>query len=308
MNKIFTIIVTYNAMKWIDNCIRCLIESTVHTKIIVVDNCSTDKTVEYISTAYPNVIVIQNKQNKGFGQANNQGIELAYRNGASHFFLCNQDLYVKPNTLGNLVEIQNKYHLSVVSPVQLNGDFSSFDGGFFSSFIENNSNLDFVSDVYLDNVSDYYETAYVPAAAWMLSKETIQNIGGFDPLFFHYGEDNHYANRLKFHRKKLAVVPSAIVGHDRVFKGNIDAFKKYSPCSTLINAFADPNDPIMKLNKKRMEAIIINLRNSCLSFLRFNFKDAWLSLKSLCQFFSKLGMIKNSVIINRNINSNWLDL
>ena len=58
MNKIFTIIVTYNAMKWIDNCIRCLIESTVHTKIIVVDNCSTDKTVEYISTAYPNVIVI----------------------------------------------------------------------------------------------------------------------------------------------------------------------------------------------------------------------------------------------------------
>lgn len=308
MNKVYTIIVTYNAMKWISKCIRCLKESTIHTDIIVVDNCSTDETVEYISTAFQDVIIIQNKKNRGFGQANNQGLEYAYKHSGTHFFLCNQDLYVKPDAIEKMVNIQNEYDLCVVSPIQMNGSFSMIDGGFYNSFIQNPYNLEFVSDIITSTAKDYYAVSYVPAAAWMLTRNTLETIGGFDPLFFHYGEDNHYSSRLIYHKKIMAVVPSAIVAHDREFKGNINAFKKYAPCSNLVNAFSDPNDPILRLTSKRIVALGVITKHILFDLIKFKFVDAKNSICSLATFIGRLKDVKESVKSNRIINHNWLEI
>lgn len=73
-------------MKWIDRCLSSLKSSTVPILTVVIDNCSSDSTIDYIKKNYPEVHLIINSQNKGFGQANNQGIEWAYKHGASHFF------------------------------------------------------------------------------------------------------------------------------------------------------------------------------------------------------------------------------
>ena len=63
-NKVFTIIVTYNAMKWIKRCLDALSDSTVSTSIVVVDNASTDETIQYIRKNYPFVHIIENNANK----------------------------------------------------------------------------------------------------------------------------------------------------------------------------------------------------------------------------------------------------
>ena len=78
MIQVYTIIVTYNAMKWIERCLYCLNSSKLHSEIVVIDNGSTDETLGFIGKNYPNVHIIKNEKNKGFGQANNQGIEYAY--------------------------------------------------------------------------------------------------------------------------------------------------------------------------------------------------------------------------------------
>ena len=82
--NVYCIIVTYNAMKWLDKCLGSLRESTIPIHPVIIDN-SSDETVEYISTNYPEVHIIINDINRGFGQANNQGIEYAYKQGATHF-------------------------------------------------------------------------------------------------------------------------------------------------------------------------------------------------------------------------------
>ena len=129
--KIYCIIVTYNAIKWIDKCLNSVCNSTVKANTVVVDNCSKDDTLSHIRKQYPWVDIIENSENRGFGQANNQGIEYAYKRGATHFFLLNQDAYLFQDALSILAEIQDKYNLDVVSPIHLNGLGTKMDSGFF---------------------------------------------------------------------------------------------------------------------------------------------------------------------------------
>ena len=79
--KIYLIIVTYNAMKWAEKCFSSLRKSSVPVHTMVVDNGSTDGTQEFNKTHFPEVEFIQSAENLGFGKANNLGIEkLPFRN------------------------------------------------------------------------------------------------------------------------------------------------------------------------------------------------------------------------------------
>jgi GT2 family glycosyltransferase len=56
---------------------------------------------------------------------------------------------------------------------------------------------------------------FVNAAAWMMTRECVEKVGGFSPSFFHYGEDDNYTQRLQFHKLKLGVLPTSRIYHDR---------------------------------------------------------------------------------------------
>jgi GT2 family glycosyltransferase len=293
-------------MKWIEKCLNSLMKSSLSTSIVVVDNCSYDETISFIRKTFPTVHIIENKENKGFGQANNQGIEYAFKNGATHFFLCNQDLYVKIDTLSKLIEVQDKYLLSVVSPLQMNGSFQFVDQSFYNVFIRNN--LLFVSNIINGNLKDYYESKYFPAAAWIISRECIETIGGFDPLFFHYGEDANYLNRVLYHKKLIGVVPTAFVGHDRVFKGNVNAFNKYSHLAILLYLYSDPSNSLFTINKQRVKAHLVFIRDIVKLFLTLRVKNGLDLLLSYFSFWVSLGKINNSIKTNRALGHNWLNL
>ena len=79
--KIFAVIVTYNAMPWIDRCLKSLIDSSLFVFPVVIDNNSQDGTVNHITHCYPHVILCPQNENRGFGQANNIGLEYAIKNG-----------------------------------------------------------------------------------------------------------------------------------------------------------------------------------------------------------------------------------
>ena len=181
--RVYCIIVTYNAMKWIDKCLASLRTSSIKVLPVIIDNCSTDESVDYITTNYPEAHLILNKKNKGFGQANNQGIEYAYKQGATHFFLLNQDVWVNRDTIKNIIEVQNKYNLAIASPIHFNGKGNLLDRNYFVYTVMNTQNIEFVSDLILKSLKPYYLATRINAAAWMLPRKTIIEIGGFDPLF-----------------------------------------------------------------------------------------------------------------------------
>lgn len=217
MPKIYFIIVTYNAMKWAEKCFSSLRQSSVPVHCIVVDNGSADGSQAYITTNFPEVEFIQSEENLGFGKANNIGIEKAYREGADFFYLMNQDAWIYEDSIEKLLDVYNSYpgkeEIGILSPMHIDGTEKKLDI-FLDKYIAHNFETRLISDLYFQSLKPFYEMKFINAAHWLLPKDTIETVGGFNPYFFHYGEDTEYVNRLLFHGKKTFLVPGSKVIHD----------------------------------------------------------------------------------------------
>jgi GT2 family glycosyltransferase len=218
MPKIYIIIVTYNAMKWAEKCFTSLRNSSVPVQGIVIDNGSTDGTQDYIRTNFPEVDCIQSDTNLGFGKANNIGIEKAYEKGADFFYLMNQDAWLYEDSIEKLLEVYthypNKEEIGILSPMHLDGTSKRMDI-FFERYLARNTHINRIfSDAFKSSLKEYYEIDFVNAAHWFLPKKTVEEIGGFNPYFFHYSEDYEYVQRIVYFRKKIIICPSSHVVHD----------------------------------------------------------------------------------------------
>lgn len=218
MDKVAVIIVTYNGMKWLERCLSDLFQSTVPIEVYIIDNGSQDGTIDFVEKHYPQITFIKSEKNLGFGKANNIGISKAYEAGFDYFFLLNQDGYVFPETIGNLINTVKKHpEFGVASPIQLNGAGNSLDLNF--SILMNNDNCPgFINDSYFQKLRTHYTINFVMAAFWLITRETINKVGLFNPVFPHYGEDNDYLNRVIFHGGNIAIVTNSVGLHDREFR------------------------------------------------------------------------------------------
>src|SRR5688572_14491270 len=128
---LYSVIVTYNGSKWIEKCLDSLLNSNLPCQVIVIDNGSTDGTLDIINKTYPQVDLVKTQENLGFGKANNIGMKKAYDAGAEYVFLLNQDAWVAQDTLERLVEAASRYtEYGVVSPIHLNGSGKKLDSNF----------------------------------------------------------------------------------------------------------------------------------------------------------------------------------
>ena len=306
--KIYVIIVTYNGMKWIDNCLSSLLNSTEKGIPIIIDNCSIDGTVDYVREHFPEVIIIQNKENVGFGHANNQGIEYAYNNGGTHFFLLNQDAYVYPDTITEMADIQDKYGIALVSPIHLNGKGDVIDQQFFEYSVVSEHNREMVSDFLLDNTKEYYYVGFVNAVAWMMTRNCVEKIGGFDPIFFIYGEDSNYCQRIQYHKERLGVVPKALIRHDREIHGNVKSYNKRAVLSLLLKTYANINEPFIKITKNRIAFHFWMLKNSIVYLCKLKFRDWWYIIAGYGTYISMIPKVIKSRKKNIQVACNYLDL
>lgn len=213
--KVFVVIVTYNGSKWVTPCFSSLRKSTMPLHTIVIDNGSQDDTLARIAADYPEVEIVNTGQNLGFGKANNIGMEMAWQRGADYVFLLNQDAWIDPDAVEKLVDACQRHPAyGVISPMHLNGAANGLDYG-FSNYIAPNKCKSLYSDIFLGRVRDVYDVGFVNAAAWLMTRECLERVGGFSPSFFHYGEDDNYTQRLQFHKLKLGVLPTSRIYHDR---------------------------------------------------------------------------------------------
>lgn len=216
MKKVSIIIVTYNAEKYIYDCISSIRESKIDIHIIVIDNGSQDKTLNIIRTNFKNVEIVDSKKNLGFGAANNIGYEIALARKSDYIYLLNQDTISYPETLSTMLEIlDSNSHIGVASPMHLNDDGKKLDKK-FEEYISAGSCPEYISDISLSQVSPFYEIGFVNAAAWLISIETVKKLGGlFSSAFFHYGEDSNFLSRLRYFKMKCVIIPNIYVHHLR---------------------------------------------------------------------------------------------
>lgn len=225
MSQLFAIIVTYNAMHrgWIDRCMKSLAESTVPIVPIIIDNGSTDGTRDHVPAAYPDAVWLPQERNLGFGQANNVGLRYAMEHNADYVLLLNQDAALEPDALKKMLAVSDGE--SLLSPLHLNGDGTRIDEMFRISLREAHNLMN--DDMLIrQTLAPCYETGEICAACWLMPATLIRKIGGFNPLFFHYSEDNNYYHRMQYHGVKTLLVPDTYMYHDRQLQGNMQAFNR----------------------------------------------------------------------------------
>lgn len=213
--KISVVIVTFNGSAWIRPALQSLRDSRHPCKAIVVDNASGDDTVAIVRCEFPDTTLIETGANLGFGRGNNIGIETALRAGADAVFLLNQDAYVTPDAIGRLVDfLVEEPAFDIVSPLHCSPDLSRIDPNTQSAYLQRHAS-GYLSDACLGQVKPHYEIRGINAAAWMLRSQVFYRAGGFDPLFFMYGEDDDLIERFAHHRIRTALLPAARIVHLR---------------------------------------------------------------------------------------------
>lgn len=212
--NIYTVVVTWNGDHWIKQCLSSLLASDLPTKIIVVDNNSTDTTCETIEKQFPEVELVRQNENLGFGKANNVGLKQAISKNADYVFLLNQDAWIRKDTIAKLVVCHEaNLDYGIISPIQLNANNqldTKFEG-YLSTAITPGYIMDFESN----NLKELYSTKFVNAAAWLLPRNTLEIVGRFNPIFFHYGEDDEYLNRCRYHNLEIGICTTTSITHDR---------------------------------------------------------------------------------------------
>lgn len=205
------IIVNYNVRYFLEQCL-CSVRKAIQNipcEIFVVDNNSYDKSCEMVSTKFPEIKLIQNKENVGFSRANNQAIKLS---SGKYVLLLNPDTLVKEDTFQKVIDFMNITPDAGgvgVKMIDGNGKFlpeskrglptplTAFYKIFGLSKIFPRSNkFGKYHLTYLDK--DTTNPVDVLSGAFMMLRKTmLDQIGLLDETFFMYGEDIDLSYRIK---------------------------------------------------------------------------------------------------------------
>lgn len=206
--RVLTIIVSYNFERWIERCLGSLEGSHYPTDVVVVDNASSDRTVEILSTKYRWVRLIRSQRNLGFGQANNLGMKIALDENYDYVFLLNQDAWIDADAIGTWVELSHRYpEYGVISPVHFNGTGERLDRSF----------AQYIGGTLPDSSKEHplIELTFINAAFWFIPVPVLRQVGGFSALYFHYGEDVDYLHRVQYYGYRVGYAPQTMGCHDR---------------------------------------------------------------------------------------------
>jgi GT2 family glycosyltransferase len=217
------VIVNYNAQEHLENCLSSLISSppAVAHDIIVVDNASTDGSVEAVRARWPNVMLIERPSNVGFAAGNNAGI------GASHgmlILLLNNDTIVPPGAIDGLVgRLLAHADAAVAGPrlVDTAGRVELSFGPMISPLNEVRQKL--TTKLHDLGVSRWVERAtrrehyvdWVSGACLLVRRTDAEQAGLLDERYFLYTEDVDFCAAIRGRGRRVLFTQAAEVVHLR---------------------------------------------------------------------------------------------
>jgi len=221
------IIVNYNVKEFLLNLLESIQQAIkdLSIEIIVVDNNSDDNSISAVNNKYPSVKTISNKENVGFGTANNQGIELSK---GKFILLINPDTLVREDTFKKMITFLIKNPtVGLAGCKVLNPDGTmqlpcrrSFPGPWVSftkvtglSTMFPKSKLFAKYNLTYLNENETYEVDAVSGSFMMLTREAYEKTGGFDTDFFMYGEDLDLCFRIQKLGMKVYYVSDTEIIH-----------------------------------------------------------------------------------------------
>jgi GT2 family glycosyltransferase len=221
-------IVSLNAKAYLRDCLDSIYKNCAHItfEIIVVDNGSTDNTIDMLTQDYPEVRTIINKTNTGFTRPNNQAMQIA--RATDYILLLNPDTLIPENSLENLVDFANAHpQAGIVGPKVLNRDGSfqthckrgegrpwdtfSYFLGLAKRYPKSKKFSGYLL-TYLDE-NQVNEVPSISGCCMLIRKKLIEAIGGLDEDLFAYQEDTEYCVRARKAGWQVFYAPVAEITH-----------------------------------------------------------------------------------------------
>jgi len=205
------LIVNYNTCALTVDALRSVYASRTRYsyEIILIDNHSTDDSVEVIKNQFPQVHIIQNHENVGFARANNQGMRQAI---GRYVLLLNSDTVIRPDTLEIMLTFMDVHPEVGASGCKVVLPDGSLDKACRRGFPTPSASFYYASGLaklfphvprfnqyqlsYLDPDEEYPVDCLV-GAFMLVRKVAIDQVGLLDEQFFMYGEDVDWCYRLK---------------------------------------------------------------------------------------------------------------
>ncbi len=245
MPQLSVIVVNWNVRELLRACLTSVrrelevagLGVPANAEVIVVDNASTDGSVEMLRTDFPWVRLLANASNTGFGAASNQGLDLS--GGRLAMFL-NPDTELRPGAIARLLAFMDqREQAGCVGPLLLNPDGSvqpsrrSFPR-VSTAFVESTvlqrylGGLPLLRSFYRADTSEDQpqQVDWIVGACMLVRRSALDQVGGFDERFFMYSEEMDLCYRLRQAGFEVWFVPDAAVVHHEGASSAQDLFRR----------------------------------------------------------------------------------
>lgn len=232
--NISVVVPNWNGKDSVGKCLDSLLSQSIKTSVVVVENGSTDGSLEYLTKNYPEVELVINEKNLGFAGGVNSGIKKAIDNESDYIALFNNDALADKDWLKNIVSVMEQHKELGIATCK---------------FVDiNKKKLDSTGDLYtswglpyprgrgeedLDKYDHQTEIFAASGGASVYRTEMLKQIGLFDEDFFAYYEDIDISFRAQLAGWKVAYVPEAVAYHQ--IGGTSQKIKGFTTYQTIKN-------------------------------------------------------------------------
>jgi GT2 family glycosyltransferase len=230
--RVFVLVLNWNNWMCTLDCLASLGHLDYENcKVIVIDNGSTDASVEQIGKRFPDVEIIQLAENVGFAGGNNEGIRVALGGGADYVWLLNNDTIVDRKALRAMVDRAEQDPKigavgSAIYSIEDRQQLQAWGGGYVNFWLGRSRH--FLSPVPDEKIE------FLTGASLLLRRSVLESVGLLDEGFFLYWEDADYCAHLRRTGWRLAVAGDSKVWH----KENATVGKKSPLLDTEFNKAA----------------------------------------------------------------------
>jgi GT2 family glycosyltransferase len=239
------IVVSHNHRHQLGRCLASL-AATTEAELILVDNASSDGSADFVDENFPNVRIIRNETNRGFGGASNLGASQAV---GEYLAFLNPDTTIEPGWLDALIGALEADPLAglATSKILLLNDPERINTCGNDTHITGLTLCRGMGAEHGD-LRELEEVNAVSGAAFVLRRELFQELGGFDETFFLYMEDTDLSWRARLAGLRCLCVPSSVVLHDYALR--------FGPHKTF---FQERNRYLMLLKSLRWRTLLVLL-------------------------------------------------
>jgi hypothetical protein len=216
--KVGVVILNYNGKSLAEQCIQSVLDSAYpEMEVILVDNASTDGSLEYLSGIFPALHGLANSENIGIAGGRNRGFIEAIRRGADYVLSLDNDTRIEPKLIHALVAVaESDSHIGIVGPKTYMDDDSGrmqCAGGKIT-YTQNVCSERGREEIDRGQYGRTEDVDYFPGFGFMARREVFEKLNFLDERFYGYGhEDTDFCVRAARLGYRVVYVPHAVMWH-----------------------------------------------------------------------------------------------